>query len=124
MDMIVETYAACMDTCAHILYETDFQGRPSAMEQLRDGLLSKFIAMCEVELQKNVYSQFIVGEHMSIADVVLASFIFNVLKNEEGPFERVFFRVLVKFPFFNQYVKRMQNVFSMQLKQRKRHNIF
>ena len=61
--------------------------RPAELEKLRDGLLTKFLSMCENELRGNSFSNFIVGEHLTIADFCLTSFAFNILKNPNGPFE-------------------------------------
>ena len=83
------------------------------MESFRDGLLTRFLHVCENELKGNVYSQFIVGDHISIADIVLSSFIINVIRNEQGPFCEVFAPALTDCPFFKQYCKRMQTVFAM-----------
>ena len=75
-------------------------------------MLTKFCEMIERELIGNSFSKFIVGEHLTIADICLASFAFNVLKNETGPFHESFAPMLITFPYFGAYIKRMQTEFA------------
>ena len=111
--MLVETYSECFDACAKILFFTEIVERPDEMEKFRRGLLTNFMKLCENELQGNSFSKFIVGEHLTIADVCIASFAFNILNNEAGPFQEKFAPYLVMYPFFSAYIKRMETEFSV-----------
>ena len=124
IDMIVETYTEVFNECWKILFETEFSARPAATTVLRDGKLRRFLALCEKQLQANTASKYISGDKMTIADIVLTSFIWNVLRNEGGPFSEPFTAVLFTFPFFQAYGRRMQAEFIHQLRRRKRKNIF
>ena len=123
IDMIVETYSEVFDACAKILFLTKEADRPAALDTLKDGLLTKFMTMCEKELQNNSFSKFMVGDHLTIVDFCLASFAFNILKNENGPFEAAFSNVAMCYPFFGAYIKRMQTEFAIQLQSRSRYNM-
>ena len=51
------------------------------MQKFKDGILRKLIVVCETQLERNVYSKYIVGSSITIADFALASLTFNILKN-------------------------------------------
>ena len=81
--MIVYTWGDVFDTLGKILIFTAEDEKPAAIEALKTGLLPKFLAICEKQLEKvSSSSQFIVGNELTIADFVLACLTFNVLKND------------------------------------------
>lgn len=119
IDMIVETYTECYDKSAEIIFMKELDKRDGEMEAFKDGLLTKFLKMCEAELQNNSFSKYIVGETMSIADFCLASFIFNIMKNNKSPFYALLSAKVDKYPHFGAYEKRMRQEFATLLRWRR-----
>ena len=114
IDMTVSTYTECFNACAEIMFSIPFDLRVTALELLSEGLLAKFLAICEKELEQNSYSRFIVGDTLTIADFVLAAFYFNILKNEKTPFAEAFKMALLKAPYVGAHGKRMLQEFKSE----------
>ncbi len=90
--------------------QADADERKKAIDDVKDGVLRKFLKMIETQLEKNINtSKFIVGTKMSIADFCLACLIFNILKNENGPFQSQVAPLLLEFPHFGAYSKRLHS---------------
>ena len=77
------------------------------MAAWRDGILTKFLAIVEKQLQSNGSAKFIVSNEMTIADFALASFTFNILKNELGPCQQLCSDKLSEYPAFRAYSMRL-----------------
>ena len=88
------------------------------MQKFKDGILRKLIVVCETHLERNVYSKYIVGSSITIADFALASLTFNILKNEQSPFYTVVKDIFMEFPFFGAYTKRLQSELRRHLSSR------
>ena len=108
IDMLCETYNDCFNAAATIVVATPDDQKPAKTEEWRDGILRKFLKMIETQLEKNINnSKFVVGEKMSIADFCLACLTFNILKNESGPFQAACAPLLLEFPHYGAYSKRL-----------------
>lgn len=58
------------------------------------------------------------GERVTIADFAIASLTFNILRNEQGPFEVVLETSLVEFPLVERYTERLKKEMATYLKTR------
>ncbi len=113
--MIVETQSDAFNAVAKAIMFTAPADKPSAILSVRDGIARNFLAMCEKQLERNSANKFLVGESLTIADFSVASFTFNVLKNEQGGFFLAAAPLLLEFPNFHAYVKRLESELSKHL---------
>lgn len=88
------------------------------METFRDGLCSKFLRMLEKQCDDNQMEKFLVGDSLTIADFVAASFIFNILRNELSPLKPVLEPLMDQFPHFDGYSKRLKFELNKHLSKR------
>ena len=113
--MIVYTWGDLFDTIGKILIFTEESEKPAAIEALKTGLLPKFLAICEKQLNKVRGKKFIVGDDLTIADFVLACMTFNILKNDMCPLSAALGPVLVDYPNFSEYTGRLYTALQSHL---------
>ena len=106
--MIVETYTDAFNSIAKTLIFTPDAQKGAELQAWKDGILTKFLTIVEKQLDKPNPTRFVVGNEMTIADFVLASFTFNILKNEQGGVINLCKdKITNEFPKFNSYTKRL-----------------
>ena len=78
--------------------------------EIRDGILTKFLVICEKQLEKQSEKQreFLVGESITIADFCVSAMVNNIIKNENGPFQAVLSPILSTYPKFSEYEQRIR----------------
>ena len=117
MDYIVETYTDVFSAAAGILFASDAE-KPEKIEALKEGLSRKFLVILESQLESNATSKWLVGNKISIADFCMASFLFNFLKNDMNPLSAAYANLLLEFPSFGAYSKRLESEMANHLKTR------
>uniref|UniRef100_A0A7S3HWL3 GST C-terminal domain-containing protein n=1 Tax=Favella ehrenbergii TaxID=182087 RepID=A0A7S3HWL3_9SPIT len=118
VDMVAESYNDVFNAAAKAMLFTPDEEKPAAFEALRDGLVKKFMRICETRFEQNAAQMFIASDEMTIADFCLASFVFNTLKNELSPIQPVLSPMLLKFPLFTAYTKRLEKEVSAHIERR------
>ena len=89
------------------------------LEEVRNGILPKFLNICEKQLEKNgTDCKFIVGNDLTIADFVLTCLTFNVLKNEMCPLSAQLGPILSNYPKFVEYTGRLHTELANHLESR------
>ena len=101
--MIVDTYTDAFNSIAKTLFFTPDEKKGEEMEAWKNGILTKFLVMVENQLSRNAANKFVVGNSLTIADLVLACLIFNIMKNEQGPLHQLCKPVLLEYPNFGAY---------------------
>ena len=93
--------------------------RSQAIDEVKEGILRKYLTIIEKQLEKNINEgKFIVGTKMSIADFCMACLTFNILKNESGPFQAPLAPLLLEFPHYGAYSKRLHSELKEHLDSR------
>jgi len=118
IDMIVETWSDVLGAAAKILMFTPEHEKAAAMVAFRDGLCDKFLMMIEKQLDDNQLEKFLVGDRITIADFVVASFTFNILLNPQNPLKPILEPILLEYPHFDGYYKRLRNETKKHLDKR------
>ena len=91
------------------------------MEAWKEGILRKFLTIVEGQLERNIMvSKFLVGESMTIADFAVACLVFNILKNDQGPVSATASSILLEFPNFGAYTKRLEKELAKHLESREK----
>ena len=119
IDMLCETYSDVFQAAAVICIFTADDQKPAKMEEFKEGILRKYLTIIEKQLEKNInVGKFVVGTKMSIADFCLACLTFNILKNENGPFQAALAPLLLEFPHYGAYSKRLHSELKEHLDSR------
>ena len=118
IDMIVDTQAEFFNKASGIIVFTPDDEKAAAIEQCRDGLLTKLLGLVEAQLQRNPGTKFIVGDKITIADCAMAQCLFNFVLNEQGPMKAAFSPILTLFPSVQDYIKRVEPEFAPYLNKR------
>ena len=116
IDMICDCYSDAFNAIAKTLFMSD-EERPAETEKIRDGVLRNFLTICEKQLDRSG-KKFLVSDDLTIADFCLASFIFNILKNDIGPFKAAFNPLFLEFPLVGAYSHRLQTELAKHLNTR------
>ena len=118
IDMIVDTQSEVFDAAAKIVLFTPDEQKEAEIDKLCEGLLPKFLGILENQLSRNNGSQFLIGDEITIADFVVASFAFNMLKNDSCILSPKFVRCAMSFPVFGAYTIRLRSELSSHLNSR------
>ena len=81
-------------------------------------MLKKYLVMIEKQLETQATEKFIVGSSMTIADFAIAALVFNILKNNAGPFGAACSPMLLEYPHFGAYSKRLESELKNHLSTR------
>jgi len=102
-----------------MFFTEDADTKEYEIEKFTDGILKKLVTICNNKIESNGMSyKWIVGNKISIADFALASLVFNIMKNENGPFYAASQELLLRNSFFGAYTKRLGNELSSHLSKR------
>ena len=121
IDEIVATWSDVLEAFAPIILNTaaTAEERSQAIDEVKEGILRKYLTIIEKQLEKNINEgKFIVGTKMSIADFCMACLTFNILKNESGPFQAPLAPLLLEFPHYGAYSKRLHSELKEHLDSR------
>ena len=116
--MIVETYTDAFNSIAGTIIFTPAEKKAAEMEAWRDGILTKLLTIVEKHLSMNPIDKFLCGDELTIADFVLASLTFNILKNELNPVHALCKSKLIQFPQFGAYTHRLRTQLANYLDNR------
>ena len=106
--MIVDTYTEVFNAAAKILFFTNEVQKPAEMVKWRDGDLRQFLTIVEAQLKGQFgESKWLVSRKLTIADMVMVSLTFNILKNPSGLFTGLCKPMLLEFPNYGAYTKRL-----------------
>ena len=120
IDTICYTWADVLTALGTIIFGTEEMSddeRAKKIEDVRDGLVKQFLTICEKQLDRSG-KKFLVSDDLTIADFCLASFIFNILKNDIGPFKAAFNPLFLEFPLVGAYSHRLQTELAKHLNTR------
>ena len=108
IDMIVDTQAELYNACAKLALFTPEDDQPQGIEDIRDGILTKFMTIVEKRLAGNGNAKFIVGDKLTIADFAMCQTIFNILRNTQSPLHAPLGLTLDSYPLVEAYATRLE----------------
>ena len=117
IDMLVETYTDVFNGFAKVLFSAENE-KAGGLEALKNGLLGNFLKMVENQLETQTTNKFIMGNQMTIADFAMSSFLFNIMKNDHGPFSASCSAMLLEYPHIGAYSKRLESELKSHLTNR------
>ena len=113
--MIVETYGDAFNSIGKTLFFTAEDQKAEEMEAWKNGILTKLLKIVEKQLESNATNKFLVGHKMTIVDFSMACLLFNILKNEQGPLHALCSQMLLEYPYFGAYAKRLESELKSHL---------
>ena len=116
--MLVDTWSDVFNSIAKTLFFPPDEKKGEEMEAWKTGILAKYLTIIENQLASNAANKFICGNKMTIADFVLACLLFNIMKNEQSPVFQLCKPVLLEYPNFGAYSKRLESELSDHLNSR------
>ena len=116
--MICETFNELFTQAAKAIMSTDALEQPEAYEKIRDGTATRLMKICEQNFEQNPLQNYIACDDMTIADFCLSAFLFNFVKNDASPLQPILKPLLMKYPNFAAYSKRLEKEFSVHLQRR------
>ena len=121
IDMVVESYGDTFNAAAKAALFSPEEEKQKNIEAVRDGIAKKLINMVEKRFERNNGQKFAAGDNLTIADFCMASFIFNMLKNEMSPLSTILGPLLDEFPRFAAYAQRLGAELSSHIDSRPKH---
>ena len=121
VDMLVDTWSDVFNSISKTLVFSPDEKKGEEMEAWKTGILTKYLTIIENQLASNAANKFITGNSLTIADFVLACLLFNIMKNEQSPVFQLCKPVLLEYPNFGAYSKRLESELSNYLNNREKY---
>ena len=101
---MIETWGELITAQGLIVFKHDVsdEEKRKLMKAHVEGPVTRFHDLCERQLTM-LRSRFLAGNHVTIVDFVMCSYVANVIFNENAPFSAVTQAILGKTPYFMNY---------------------